>query len=460
MKKLLTVFLTVLMLAGVCIPFASAADNDFVPVIRFIASSDTHVRDDSDTNANRIRMMLEETYVISDGDSVYNALDAFIVAGDLTNDGTESEFNKFWNAVSSTKREDTQFMGVVPKNHDGWTMNRKDMRNCYSSITGEEPDFHKVINGFHFIGISASPLDGVQYSDSQLKWLKAQLKEAVKDTPDKPVFFIHHEHNRNTVYGSSTYDGWGITRFKSILKNYPQVVDFSGHSHYPLNDPRSIWQGKYTCIGTGAIYYSEFTIDEMRAYDPPGCYDTATYWIVEVNAEGDLHLRGRDINADEQLCEYYISNPADKSNREYTPAKQKAASSAPAFADGAGLEIENLGGGKAKVSAPAAQSTDGKPVVLYRIAVKNQFGVTIEKKWVLPKYYEANTPDTVEFELENLANGNLEISVVAENAYGMQSSPLRLKLDVNDGLNPFESILAAIKAFFNHIKMYLEQLFG
>ena len=460
MKKLLSLILVSLLAFSCAVPAFAADDAAFVPVIRFIASSDTHVRDDSDTNANRIRMMLEETYAISDSDETYSALDAFIVAGDLTNDGTKTEFDKFWSAVSDGKREDTQFLGVVPKNHDGWTMNRKDMRSYYSEISGNDPDFHVVINGFHFIGISASETDGIQYSDSQLKWLKAQLKEAVKDTPDRPVFFIHHEHNRNTVYGSSTYDGWGITRFKNILKNYPQVVDFSGHSHYPLNDPRSIWQGKYTCIGTGAIYYSEFTIDEMRAYDPPGCYNTATYWIVEVNAEGDLHLRGRDINADEQLCEYYIANPADKSNREYTPAKQKASSSAPAFAPGSELTVEPLEKGKVKVTVPAAQSTDGKPIVLYRVTVKNRLGTTVFKDWALPLYYEANTPDTVEFEVENLAAGENTISVVAENAYGMQSSPLKVKYNADDGLNAIEGIIASIRSWFEHVIRYLKQLFS
>ena len=104
------------------------------------------------------------------------------------------------------------------------------------------------------------------------------------------MFVTHHEHNIETVYGSSVYDGWGVPYFKAILNQYPQVVDFSGHSHFPLNDPRSVWQGKFTAIGTGAIYYSEFTVEGLRSYHPADSEQTATCWIVELNDKGDLHL--------------------------------------------------------------------------------------------------------------------------------------------------------------------------
>ena len=108
MKKTCSILLSVIMMLGICVPFASAAENDFVPVLRFIASSDTHVKGgDDNTNSDRIKKMLGEAYAISDSDDRYSGLDAFIVAGDLTNDGTQEEFDKFWGAVSSSKRDST-----------------------------------------------------------------------------------------------------------------------------------------------------------------------------------------------------------------------------------------------------------------------------------------------------------------------------------------------------------------
>lgn len=445
MNRLIGMLTACLLFVSCAAVSAFAAEEEaFVPVLRFIASSDSHVRTDGDATFLRIGDMLKQAYALSDRDKNYSELDALVMAGDLTHNGTAEEFDRFWTAVASSKRDETQFLGVVAKNHDGWNMSRKELRSYYSALTGEDPDFHKIINGFHFIGLSASDTDGVHYSKEQLAWLKAQLDAAVADSPDRPVFFIHHEHNRYTVYGSSSFDGWGIKYFRRILKNYPQVVDFSGHSHYPLNDPRSVWQGSYTAIGTGAIYYAEFTIDDIRAYDPPDCEQTATYWLAEVNAAGDLHLRGMDILAGKQLCEYIIKNPADRSNRAFTPKKQKAASLAPAFSADAVLAAESTEPGRVTLTVPAAQPTDGQPVVLYRLTAKNALGITVDKQWNLPPYHRAEEQDTITFELDGLAKGTYTFRVVAETAYGVRSEPVEGKLVLDEGANGFRFFLRTL----------------
>ena len=50
-----------------------------------------------------------------------------------------------------------------------------------ANITGQETDFHRIINGFHFIGVSASPIEGEHYDENQKKWLVEQLDAAVAD---------------------------------------------------------------------------------------------------------------------------------------------------------------------------------------------------------------------------------------------------------------------------------------
>ncbi len=269
MKKFVAFLLSLIISCSFAANAFAAQDETFTPVIRFAVSSDTHILGGDNTAMEaRISKMLNIAYSEAEKDSFYNELDAFLVVGDLTNDGTKDEFDRFWNAVSGGLKGKTRFLGVVAKNHDGYEMKRKEMRDYYSSLTGNPADFNVVIGGYHFIGVSASEKKSSHYDSSQKKWLKEQLDEATKEDPNRPVFVIHHEHVRNTVYGSSTFDGWGIKHFTSILKNYPQVVDFSGHSHFPLNDPRSIWQNEFTAIGTGAIYYSEFTVEKLSAHHP------------------------------------------------------------------------------------------------------------------------------------------------------------------------------------------------
>ncbi len=459
MKKLLCVLLT-LTFVFACASQAFAASDTaagFVPVLRFVAASDTHVKDSDDTNLQRIRKMAALAYATAEADPYYTGLDAVLIAGDLTNDGTKTEFDRFWDAVNGSLKGDTRFLGVVAKNHDGYEMKRTELRGYYTSLTGNDADFHVVINGYHFIGVSASPKDAQHYDSAQLKWLREQLDAATAEDPEKPVFVTHHEHVRGTVYGSSLYDGWGVTAFTSVLKKYPQVVDFSGHSHYPLNDPRSVWQGKFTAVGTGAIYYSEFTVEGIRAYHPADSNDTATCWIVELNAQNDMRLRGYDVNEGKQLCELILKNPADPNNRDYTPEAREAAASAPAFDAGTELTVQPEYAG-CTVTVPAARSTDGMPVVLYRVSAKNSRGVTVAKNWTMPSYYRAIDQNTVELTLSGLAAGTFTLEVTAENAYGMQSAPVKTTVTL-DGENAFLNIFTRIAAWFGSLKAFFVQLF-
>ncbi len=353
---------------------------------------------------------------------------------------------------------------MVAKNHDGYVMNRKELRAYYKSVTGNDADFHRVINGFHFIGLSASESDAQHYDSKQISWLKSELDKATTENPDKPVFVMHHEHNRDTVYGSSSYDGWGVTYFNSTLNNYPQVVDFSGHSHYPLNDPRSLWQGNYTAIGTGAVYYSEFTIDSTRTYHPADSEATATFWIVEIDAANRMHLRGYDIEAGEMICEYLLENPANPENREYTVEKRKAASKPPVFDEGAEIEITPVTGGYT-ATVPAAKSTDGMPVVLYRYKVINKLGITEKKGWVLPSYYTAGEQETIDLKMTGLAAGDYKIEVIAETAYGVDSEPLTAEVTIDDGGCPYchephEGFAGFFIAIYHYIAWFFTNLFS
>lgn len=457
-KSFISVLLALIM--TVLSPAVFAADSgydDFVPVFRFVAASDSHVRDDSDVTADRIRKMLEMSYEIADSDPYYNGLDALLMAGDLTHDGTTTEFDKFAAAINSSLREGTQFMGVVAKNHDGYEMKHDKMREYYTSVTSKDADFHVVVGGFHFIGISTSPKLGLHYDSAQLTWLNKQLKAATADDPDSPVFVMHHEHNVGTVYGSSVYDGWGVPYFNAILSQFPQVVDFSGHSHYPLNDPRSIWQGCFTALGTGALYYSEFTIDLKRTYHPSDAYDTATFWIAELDADNNMRLTGYDVVNGGSLCEYYLDNPADPANREYTPEKRKAASTAPVFPQGAEPVVETTDNA-CTVTVPLADPTDGMPVVLYRIRAVNAVGMTSAKSWTLPKYYNNSPQDSVVLSLDTVPAGDYTLLITAETAYGVQSEPLEISVTI-EGDNFFINFFAKLRNLFNNIINFFKDLF-
>ena len=90
--------------------------------------------------------------------------------------------------------------------------------------------------------------------------------------PRKPIFLVTHPVVYNTTYGSVDGTYWHTKNLHSVIKDYPQVIVFSGHLHFPLNSERSIFQGDYTTINTAATYYCslEGEIDGIRPIDTGG----------------------------------------------------------------------------------------------------------------------------------------------------------------------------------------------
>lgn len=420
MSSIPAFFLAVLVAYGTLVSFfvhpgAPKDTGDFTPVTRFIVTSDSHITTIGDVQTSRLEKMIKMGYKIAEKDEEYNKLDAVLVAGDITDMGTKIAFGSIKAATKPVLKGDTQFLATVSTSHDDRSLGKESLE-LYESVMGQETDFHRVINGFHFIGVSASKIPDEHYSEYQMEWLKEQLDTAVADDPSKPIFVIQHEHISNTVYGSSDFEGWGMPDFAEILKDYPQVIDFSGHSHYPINDARSIWQGEYTALGTGGLYYTELTVDDIKTFHPTDYRFVSTFWVVEVDANNRIRLRAVDLSAQEYLCEYILDNPLD---RKYTPENRMAEAKPPVFS---GKAKVNVVANKAIFSA--AESADGMPVFIYRAYAVDADGNRTEIGKSVSGYYKYNAPKTISIALENVPEGDYTLEIVAENCYGMQSNPL------------------------------------
>jgi len=72
--------------------------------------------------------------------------------------------------------------------------------------------------------------------------------------PRLPFFFIQHPHPKNTCYGQWAW-GHDNGAATAALAPHANAIALSGHSHYPLTDERSVWQGAFTSIGCGSLRY-------------------------------------------------------------------------------------------------------------------------------------------------------------------------------------------------------------
>lgn len=397
--------------------------EDFQPVLRFMACSDTHIGGADDVKLDRIRQAVDFAYSLEDGN--YSSLDAVLFAGDITDSGKEEQFDAVRSLLGEIIKGDTELLALVAKGHDSTTQGKKSLE-FVESLTDKDSDFHIVINGIHFICISTCDKEGVKYEESQRAWLRKELDKAVADDPEKPIFVAHHEHVMGTVYGSKFgTEGWGEIYFKDILSCYPQVIDISGHSHYPLNDPRSIWQGNFTAIGTGSMFYMEFTVGAEREIHPDGCGDHPQAWIIEVDKDNNVRLRGFDVLNKAWLCDYLLTDIADVASHAYTVKNQKALSSAPEFESGAKVSLKEADG-KTVVSFPAASSTDGKPVFLYRISVIDENGEEIYSDYKINNYWTVDEDKVVTVTVDGIG---ASAKVYAENAYEMKSATITGEID-------------------------------
>jgi len=411
----------------ICIPDEAvpAFTGDFIPVLRFVVCSDAHIQGRGDFRCDHVKKVLSFAGKTADS-SDYKSVDAAVFAGDSANKGTPEQIEAFADAVHSEKRSETRLLACVAKNHDCGTFSRKETLEMFSRAVGITPDCDEVINGFHFICISCSPDETLHYSVGQRKWLEERLSKAAAEDEKRPVFVFTHEHVYGTVYGSSWFDGWGIPHFTDILSRYPQVVHFSGHSHYPLSDPRSIWQGAFTAVGTGTLDYLEFTANGERKVRPPEGRAVAQGRIVEADKDNRIRLTGFDALSGSVLCECVLENPSDITKRRYTPAQQKNRAKAPAFSEGAFLRVDKTEKGF-EIISPAAHSRDGNCVFLYRLEIKNGQGETVRSEYKLNDYWNASPQKSIAFVCDEQYSGFTAV-VTAENSYEMASHSLEALL--------------------------------
>ena len=99
--------------------------------------------------------------------------------------------------------------------------------------------------------------NSIRYEHAELgKFFAAHGADLKAD--GRPWFYVQHQHPGGTLYSPWNYgsrQGWGEHdggEATEYLKDYPNCVSFSGHSHISPVFEQSIWQGEFTAIETSA----------------------------------------------------------------------------------------------------------------------------------------------------------------------------------------------------------------
>ena len=191
-------------------------------------------------------------------------INVLIIDGDINNCGYPEAYDNFLTQFNSVygdiKNENVPILNLIMGNHDYWnlngeqnsTKNNEERQKLFEEKTKEKPYSHKIINGYHFINWSCDN-GTLENPYTDFSWFEKQI-ELAKSNDNKPIFVTTHFPPKDTVYGSKE---WGADNLNEYFKKYPQIINFSGHSHFSLIDERSIYQKDYTAIQTQSISYIE-----------------------------------------------------------------------------------------------------------------------------------------------------------------------------------------------------------
>ena len=302
-----------------------------------------------DVNIKNISLYKYFEYNVIKALSVFkkNNIDIILIAGDTTNKGKSEEyllFKKLFYLVYDNYYQNPIVISLMG-NHDYIDLkfdvdkSRKRFYNYMKSY----PYSHYIINNFNFIFWSNDNFQISNFGIKDYSWIKSSLEKARKNKNKKgdPIFVVTHMHPKKTCYGSENI--WGHAGITKILKDFPEVICISGHSHYSLRNIKSIWQGNFTVINTQSLSY----------VDLDGFYANAMI-VRKDSAKNDsmgliAYLNQKNIIFDriefstEEIMEerWKIDFPINASNFIYTFDKRNKKIK-PIFKDINGIKIEKI----------------------------------------------------------------------------------------------------------------------
>ena len=386
--------------------------SDFVPAVRLVLFTDTHNENDNVADA------IDTAYRLFDEDKTYKGVDAFFCLGDFSSVGEEGAYQAYADTLAAHVRKQTPCITI----HGNHEFKDPAYVQYFQKHFGYEPDTVTEINGFSCIAFSGErSLTEWTFTPKSLKWLSQSIEDAEKKAGDKPIFVFQHPHPWGTVYGSSV---WGNPQINVVLNGHTNIVDFSGHSHFPMNDPRSINQASYTAVGCGTLHRFELDKNGVVNQHPENCDEAAQMCIVEADNDGSVRIRGYDLLSDSYFCDYYTDNVNDKAAFPYTYKNMKAHDKAPVFPKKMQAAARKNDTGEWLLTFTEAVAAPGYIVHEYDLQIKDEAGKTVWQNNIVNDYYTLTDGDTATVNLgaDALEEGkSYTLTIRAESAYHLYS---------------------------------------